>query len=237
MLHITAASKFAHCGLHDPSKPRNSLAAFIAASDAGYGIELDIQLTEDKIPVVIHDSNTKSDTGVDLVIAQSTAEEVTALNFLGTRHRISTLEAVLKEMPTYVPILVDIKQTKRVKATVDAVLPLISNRLDSTGVQSFQPRVVARAKRLKGLSVGIIGEEPHPSMKTREYWQTKTLISNYFVKPDFIPMYLPMLERKITTYWKSRLNIPFLGWTVVDDEDIELCHRLGVGMIFDHVRP
>ncbi|EFA22280.1 glycerophosphodiester phosphodiesterase family protein [Bifidobacterium gallicum] len=35
--------------------PENSLAAFAAAAEAGYGIELDVQLTADKKVVVLHD--------------------------------------------------------------------------------------------------------------------------------------------------------------------------------------
>ena len=40
---------FAHRGLHsrDGSVPENSIAAFSAAVNAGYGIELDIQLSKD----------------------------------------------------------------------------------------------------------------------------------------------------------------------------------------------
>ena len=40
---------FAHRGLHteDKSVPENSLAAFAAATDAGYGSELDVQLSKD----------------------------------------------------------------------------------------------------------------------------------------------------------------------------------------------
>ena len=48
---------YAHRGLFDHSAgiPENSLAAFRRAVDAGYGIELDVQLTADGVPVVFHD--------------------------------------------------------------------------------------------------------------------------------------------------------------------------------------
>ena len=48
---------FAHRGLHtqDKSVPENSLAAFAAAAEAGYGIELDVQLSQDGKVVVFHD--------------------------------------------------------------------------------------------------------------------------------------------------------------------------------------
>ena len=50
---------YAHRGLHDneTDAPENSMAAFRKAVDAGYGIELDVQLTKDRIPVVFHDES------------------------------------------------------------------------------------------------------------------------------------------------------------------------------------
>ena len=48
--------ELAHRGLHEnPSLPENSLGAFKAAVDAGFGIELDVQLSKDGVPVVFHD--------------------------------------------------------------------------------------------------------------------------------------------------------------------------------------
>ncbi len=45
---------YAHRGLHDneTDAPENSMSAFHRAVEAGYGIELDVQVTKDKIPVV-----------------------------------------------------------------------------------------------------------------------------------------------------------------------------------------
>ena len=47
----------AHRGLHsrDKSVPENSLEAFRLAAEAGYGIELDVQLSKDGQVVVFHD--------------------------------------------------------------------------------------------------------------------------------------------------------------------------------------
>ena len=48
---------YAHRGLHDAQNniPENSMAAFLKAVENGYGIELDVQLTKDGIPVIFHD--------------------------------------------------------------------------------------------------------------------------------------------------------------------------------------
>ena len=46
---------YAHRGLHNSSCPENSLSAFQAAKEAGFGVELDVRFTADKQVVVFHD--------------------------------------------------------------------------------------------------------------------------------------------------------------------------------------
>lgn len=56
----------AHRGFHDNRGecPENSLPAFERAIQMGYGIELDVQLTKDGVPVVFHDWDLKRAAGV-----------------------------------------------------------------------------------------------------------------------------------------------------------------------------
>ena len=58
---------YAHRGLfdNDSEAPENSLAAIKKAVDAGYGIEFDVQLSKDDIPVVFHDATLKRMCGVE----------------------------------------------------------------------------------------------------------------------------------------------------------------------------
>ena len=57
---------YAHRGLfdNDTAAPENSLAAIRKAVAAGYGIEFDVQLSKDDIPVVFHDGTLKRMCGV-----------------------------------------------------------------------------------------------------------------------------------------------------------------------------
>ena len=50
---------YAHRGLHDKNIgiPENSMAAFDRAVSEGYGIELDVHISADGTPVVIHDTS------------------------------------------------------------------------------------------------------------------------------------------------------------------------------------
>ncbi|WEV68815.1 glycerophosphodiester phosphodiesterase family protein [Bifidobacterium sp. ESL0775] len=59
-----------------PIAPENSLAAFAAACEAGYGIELDLQLTADSKVVVVHDPDLKRVAGCEQRIADLTYDEL-----------------------------------------------------------------------------------------------------------------------------------------------------------------
>ena len=67
---------YAHRGLHDAAVPENSMGAFKAAVDKGVGIELDIQLSSDGIPMVFHDDRLKRVCGIDAKVSDYTADEL-----------------------------------------------------------------------------------------------------------------------------------------------------------------
>ena len=69
---------YAHRGLFDnqTDAPENSLAAFKKAVDAGYGIELDVQLSKDNRLVVFHDASLKRMCGVEGKVWDYTLEEL-----------------------------------------------------------------------------------------------------------------------------------------------------------------
>ena len=93
---------FAHRGLYDDNaRPENSLAAFRAAAEAGYGVELDVRLTRDGVPVISHDGDLRRTAG----------ESAHALTSLLYRFPDVILEAGEKYEPSIVTRhLVDIAQ-------------------------------------------------------------------------------------------------------------------------------
>lgn len=62
-----------------PIAPENSLAAFAAACEAGYGIELDLQMTMDGEVVVVHDSDLMRVAGDPRHVADLTYDELTRI--------------------------------------------------------------------------------------------------------------------------------------------------------------
>ena len=69
---------YAHRGLFDNETyaPENSIAAIQKAVEAGYGIEFDVQLSKDNVPVVFHDASLKRMCGVEGKEWEYTIEEL-----------------------------------------------------------------------------------------------------------------------------------------------------------------
>ncbi|MDE2487570.1 MAG: glycerophosphodiester phosphodiesterase, partial [Alphaproteobacteria bacterium] len=91
------APPVAHRGLWSPAgAPENSLAACQAACAAGYGIELDVQLSRDGEAMVFHDDDLKRMTGAAGKIADLTTAELAEQRLAGTDERIPSLAETLR---------------------------------------------------------------------------------------------------------------------------------------------
>ena len=103
---------YAHRGLHKPGVPENSMAAFKAALDHGYGIELDIHLLSDGNLAVIHDSALKRTTGAEGIVEDLTTEDLTKYHLEGTEETIPTFRQVLDLYEGKAPLIVELKPVK-----------------------------------------------------------------------------------------------------------------------------
>ena len=84
---------FAHRGLHSRNRSvaENSLEAFRLAAAAGYGIELDVQLSKDGQVVVFHDATLQRVCGVEGRVDEKTYAELSQLSLCGTGSGIPLL--------------------------------------------------------------------------------------------------------------------------------------------------
>ena len=101
----------AHRALHDRAsgRPENSIEAVRAAVAAGYGIEIDLQLSQDGEAIVFHDYDLARLTAETGPVQQRTAAQLTAIPLTGGTHTIPTLSTVLAEVAGRVPLLIEIK--------------------------------------------------------------------------------------------------------------------------------
>ena len=140
----------AHRGLHDTAAgvPENSLAAFAGAVEAGYPIELDVQLSRDRAAIVFHDDTLERLTGVTGPVFQRSEAELVQISLLDSDQGIPSLQAVLDLVRGQVPVIIELKnlglRVGRLESTVAAVL---KNYNGDCAVSSFNIRTVAWCER------------------------------------------------------------------------------------------
>lgn len=181
---------YAHRGLYnnESDTPENSLSAFRKAVSAGYGIELDIQLSKDNIPVVFHDFNLKRMCNIDKKIKDLTFQELRLLRLLSSGQAIPSLEEVLTLVGGKVPIIIEYK----VELTNCSVCAISNELLKAYGgsycIESFNPLALHwyrkhRPEIVRGqLSTNFYREGNH----TLVPFCIQHLLLNFITKPSFI---------------------------------------------------
>lgn len=141
----------AHRALHDLSlrRPENSRAAVVAAIEAGYGIEIDLQLSRDGRAMVFHDYDLGRLTGEKGPIQQRDAAALGGMGLLGGDEGIPTLAEVLALVAGRVPLLIELKDQHGQMGETDgrleaAVAADLAGYEGDAALMSFNPHMVAR---------------------------------------------------------------------------------------------
>lgn len=145
----------AHRALHDKAAGRaeNSPSAIQAAIDKDYGIEIDLQLSKDGVPMVFHDYALNRLTNQTGAVAQRTAAELSQITLTGGNDTIPTLAEVLEQVSGRVPLLIEIKDQDgalgpKVGPLEDATAALLKDYIGSVAIMSFNPHSVAHMATL-----------------------------------------------------------------------------------------
>lgn len=140
----------AHRGYHDLSRgvPENSRAAFEAAINAGYGIELDVQLSRDGRAMVFHDYGLERLTDKSGAVRQRDAEELGSIALKGSGEGIPTLAEVLELVAGRCALLIEIKDQDGAMMTnvgplERAVADDLRGYAGPVAVMSFNPHAMA----------------------------------------------------------------------------------------------
>lgn len=167
---------YAHRGLHKDGIPENSMAAFRAALQKGYGIELDIHLLKDGSLAVIHDHSLLRTTGCEGNIEDLTESELQNYRLEGTDETIPTFRQVLELFDGKAPLIVELKATNNNHgALVDTAMAQLRDYPGAYCVESFDPRCIRYLKA------------HYPSVIRGQ------LAENFMVSKGNIPTYLKFL--------------------------------------------
>lgn len=235
---------YAHRGLHNNKSdaPENTLAAFRKAVEAGYGIELDIQLTKDKVPVVIHDYNLKRVCGADVRVDSLTLKELQEnYRVRKSQEYVPTLREVLDLVDGKVPLIVEFKVEYTDLSLCDVAAPMLDGYKGVWCMESFNPLCVRwyrknRPHVMRGqLSDNLLKTEENGNRKL--FWALQNLLFNFMTKPDFIAFDHLHKDMLSFTLNKRLFRIPTFAWTIKSQEQLEEAKSKFDFMIFDSFIP
>lgn len=233
---------YAHRGLHDNASnaPENSLRAFQKAVDAGFGIEIDVQLSKDQVPVVFHDNTLKRVCGAEGKVRDFTCDELQQFRLYGTDQRIPKFEEALKLVDGRVPLIVELKIDSTDLALCPIADGLLSAYKGTYCIESFNPLAVRwyrknRREIIRGqLSDAFIKEGEYTGLL---YFLLQNLLFNWLAKPDFIAYnrkYPKMLSRLLC---RKLFGNMAAAWTVKSREQLEEARKYFDIYIFDSFLP
>lgn len=234
---------YAHRGLHDDALPENSLGAFKAALDCGYGIELDVHLLADGNLAVMHDSSLKRTAGCDKNIEDLTLPELKNYRLNKTEETIPDFRSVVEMYADKAPMVIELKVAKgNYAALCETACRLVDEYPELTYcMESFDPRAVLWLKKNRPEIVrGQLtenyfktGNQLHPALKLLLTHQ----MGNFLTKPDFVAY--RCTDRHTFSNWVARKLWGMQGvtWTLKTRAEFDNAVQEGWIPIFENFKP
>ena len=233
---------YAHRGLHGDGRPENSMAAFRAALEGGYGIEFDLHLLKDGNLAVIHDSLLKRTTGREGRIEDLTTEDLKNYYLDGTRETIPTFRELLELYDGKAPLIVELKPVDgNHAALVEAACDMLEDYPGVYCMESFDPRCVYWLKKNRpGIIRGQLSEnfvKTDSKMPLALRVCLTLILENFLTRPDFLAY--KFTDRKNVSAFLCRkvLGVQGVSWTLKTRADYDTAVREGWIPIFEGFRP
>jgi glycerophosphoryl diester phosphodiesterase len=213
------ARPVAHRGLWGPSAPENSLAAFDAAAAAGYGMELDVQLTADGVPVVFHDDRLERLTAAHGRVAERTAAQLAEVRLQGGKETIPTLAETLECVGRRSLVVIELKVLGGEEGPLERqVAEVVDGYGGPVAVLSFNPRAVGwfaeeRPGLLRGLNSTAYHDATAWPLSADQRRGLLELEHVHAAQPHFLSLGLDMLPSPSAEALRAQ-GTPVLCWTV-----------------------
>lgn len=236
------ARPIAHRGLHDAASGviENTQSAVAAAIAAGYGIEVDLQITADGEAMVHHDDVLARLTEGSGRLDQLTAAVLRETRFKNTGDRMMTLGELCDFVAERATLLLELKsrfdQDERLAKRVAAVLAPYAGPVAAMSFDLNQLRMLRdfAPALLRGLVAQRRSAAPAAQPQSSSPWSyLSPLLTG---QPQFLaysvrdlPAAPPLVARL--------LGLPVLTWTVRTDEDRRRATRWADQIIFEGFRP
>ena len=234
---------YAHRGLHGDGVPENSMAAFKAALDAGYGVELDLHLLKDGNLAVIHDSLLNRTTGCAGQVEDLTTEDLKNYHLEGTDETIPEFMDVLTLFLGKAPMIVELKPADGNHAALaEAACKMMETYPGVFCMESFDPRCLRWLKRnrpdiIRGQLAENFFKSRNDMPDTLRFVLTHNL-ANFGTTPDFVAYSFQHRKDTVTNWicrnlWKAQ----GVAWTIRSQADYDTALAEGWIPIFEGFHP
>ena len=221
----------AHRGFHGGDIKENTIPAFKKAVELGYGIELDIHLSSDKVAVIHHDYTLKRVFGVDKKVSELTAKELNAIG-------VPTFNEVLEIIGGKVPLVAEIKGESSDTEVCEKAAELLDNYDGIYCIESFNPLYVRwfkkhRPKVIRGQLSAAFGKRDNK--KAFRYQLLRHLLLNFLSRPHFIAYEhkYPSVSARLC----ALLGAHMVCWTIKSESDLNNSKKHYRTYIFESFEP
>lgn len=245
---------FAHRGLHNMSPalqkagadyyckdeclPENSFRAIQKAVEAGYGVEFDVHLTKDEIPVVFHDDTLLRLCGVDEYLKNFTYRELQQFSLYHTDQKIPKLEEILHMVNGRVPLIIELKVEHNADLLCSKCNDILSTYQGSYCIESFHPEAVHWYKKHRPDIVrGQLSEDFTRDDFSFPKFLLSHLLGNCYGAPDFISYNGKHYMELSRTLCKHLFHSLSIAWTVRSQEELNHLKKHFDSYIFEHFIP
>ena len=205
------ARPIAHRGLHDGNTLvwENTLSAFALAAQNSYAIECDVQLSSDNVVMVFHDNNLLRLTGVDAMLHERTARQLSALRIGGSEDRVPHLRDLLDLAGGRVPLVIELKGNPgHDGGLVEAVAKDLAGYKGDAAIMSFDHHLLRQCRSsAPGVPLGLTAE----GMREQDIEAHFSMLAH---SPDFVSYSIHHLPNRFVDFARQTLKLPVITWTV-----------------------
>lgn len=234
--------KYAHRGLHDENIPENSMAAFRAAVEHGYGAELDVHLLSDGGLAVIHDSRLMRTTGMEGRVEDLTTEQLSQYHLQGTEETIPNFLDVLQVFEGKAPLIIELKVENNNDALCETVAKVLDDYQGDYCVESFDPRAVHWFKKhrphvIRGqLTENYFRSEGATLPPVLKFCLTHQIF-NCATQPDFVAYNCRDYQTFSNTIVRKLWKMEGVTWTLRSEDAYDEAVEQGWIPIFEKIKP
>lgn len=230
----------AHRGLWDEHAPENSLLAFQAACQAGYGIELDVQMSADGEAIVFHDATLDRLTGFTGRVADHSAADLGAMKLNGSDETIPTLAETLTLIGHRAMVLIELKTPYGDVGPLEKrVSEILIDHNGPTAVIGFNPYSHAwfashHPQILRGLDSYSYRDNETLAREQRRAYAALEHVG--LAKPHFLVLGMDIVTEAPAAKLRDQ-GMPVLAWTVRCDADRSQAREHADNIIFEGFAP